>query len=76
MKTIGLIGGMSWEYSLEYYRIINREVKNRLGEQHSAKVLMYSLDFEPIEELQRQGRREEMALVLPCSPKRYFAAPV
>ena len=67
---------MSWKYSLEYYRIINREVKNRLRRQHSAKVLMYSLDFEPIEELQRQGRWKEMALVLPCSPRKYFAAPV
>ncbi len=70
MKTIGLIGGMSWESSLEYYRIINQEIRNRLGGQHSAKVLMYSLDFEPIEELQRQGRWEEMALILQDAAKR------
>ena len=70
MKTIGLIGGMSWESSLEYYRIINEEVKNRLGGQHSAKVLLYSLDFHPIEEFQRRGRWEDMALILIDAAKR------
>ena len=55
MKTIGLIGGMSWESSAEYYRIINEEVKNRLGGLHSAQSLMYSVDFAEIEELQRGG---------------------
>jgi aspartate racemase len=53
MKTIGLIGGMSWESSLEYYRIINEEVYNRLGGVHSAKCLMLSVDFAEIEEQQR-----------------------
>lgn len=48
MQTIGLIGGMSWESSLEYYRIMNQEVKARLGGLHSAKVLMYSVDFATI----------------------------
>lgn len=52
MKTIGLIGGMSWESSLEYYRIINEEVKSRLGGLHSAECLMYSFDFAEIEDLQ------------------------
>ena len=52
MKTIGLIGGMSWESSLEYYRIINETVKERLGGLHSAQCLLYSFDFQPIEELQ------------------------
>ena len=61
MKTIGLIGGMSWESSAEYYRIINREVRCRLGGQHSAKILMYSVDFQPIERLQHEGRWEETA---------------
>lgn len=56
MKTIGLIGGMSWESSLEYYRIINEEVKARLGGLHSADCLMYSFDFAEIETLQMQGR--------------------
>lgn len=55
MKTIGLIGGLSWESSLEYYRLINEAVKQRLGGLHSAQCVMYSLDFGPIEELQRQG---------------------
>lgn len=55
MKTIGLIGGMSWESSLEYYRIINEETKKHLGGLHSAKSLMYSVDFAEIEELQHKG---------------------
>ena len=48
MKTIGLIGGMSWESSLEYYRIMNEEVKARLGGLHSARLLMYSVDFQTV----------------------------
>ncbi len=52
MKTIGLIGGMSWESSIEYYRIINQEAKKRLGGLHSAECLMYSFDFAEIEALQ------------------------
>jgi aspartate racemase len=59
MKTIGLIGGMSWESSLEYYRIINETVKEELGGFHSAKSLMYSVDFQEIEVLQHQGRWED-----------------
>ena len=55
MKTIGMIGGMSWESTLEYYRIMNETVKARLGGFHSAKILMYSVDFGPIEKLQHQG---------------------
>src|SRR3989304_4008997 len=64
MKTIGLIGGMSWESSLEYYRIINEAVKARLGGFHSAKCLMYSVDFAEIELLQREGRWRESADIL------------
>lgn len=56
MRTIGLIGGMSWESSLAYYRIINEAVKARLGGLHSAECLMYSFDFAEIERLQMQGR--------------------
>lgn len=55
MKTIGLIGGMSWESSIEYYRIINEITKARLGGFHSAKSLMISVDFAEIEVLQQQG---------------------
>ncbi|MBT8434755.1 MAG: aspartate racemase, partial [Gammaproteobacteria bacterium] len=51
MKTIGLIGGMSWESSLLYYQLINSAVKQRLGGLHSAQLLMYSVDFAPIEKL-------------------------
>jgi len=59
MKTIGLIGGMSWESTAEYYRIINEAVKEKLGGLHSAKIVMYSLDFEEIEQLQTGGRWDE-----------------
>ncbi|WP_104667366.1 aspartate/glutamate racemase family protein [Ensifer adhaerens] len=55
MKVIGLIGGMSWESSAEYYRIINETVRNRLGGVHSAKSLMWSMDFGEIERLQHHG---------------------
>src|SRR5664279_4020046 len=59
MKTIGLIGGLSWESSQEYYRIINEEVARRLGGLHSAQSLMYSFDFAEIEALQHKGRWDE-----------------
>ncbi len=55
MKTIGLLGGMSWESSLEYYRIINEEIKLKLGESHSAKCVMFSFDFYDVETLQHKG---------------------
>ena len=64
MKTIGLIGGMSWESSLEYYRIINQQVKEKLGGLHSAKSLMYSLDFDLIEKLQQQEKWEELISIM------------
>jgi amino-acid racemase len=64
MKTIGLLGGMSWESSLEYYRAINRLVKKRLGGLHSAKCLMYSVDFQEIETLQDQGLWDEAGKLL------------
>ena len=60
MKTIGLLGGMSWESSIEYYRIINQEVKNKLAGLHSAKSLMYSVDFAEIEELQHKADWNEL----------------
>jgi aspartate racemase len=61
MKTIGLIGGMSWESSLAYYRIINETTRDRLGALHSAQVLLYSFDFAEIEPLQAAGRWDEAA---------------
>lgn len=59
MKTIGLIGGMSWESSIEYYRIINETVREKLGGLHSSKSVMYSVDFAEIETLQHHNRWEE-----------------
>jgi aspartate racemase len=64
MKTIGLIGGMSWESSIEYYRIINEVTKNKLGGLHSAKSVMYSVDFAEIEALQHQNRWAEAASLM------------
>ena len=64
MKTIGLIGGMSWESSLEYYRIINETAKLKLGGLHSAQCLMYSVDFEEIEVLQHQNKWEELTNIM------------
>lgn len=60
MKTIGLIGGMSWESTLEYYRIINEYTKERLGGFHSAKVVLYSVDFQEVETWQHQGKWKEL----------------
>lgn len=64
MKTIGLLGGMSWVSSLLYYRAINEQVKQRLGGLHSAKMVLLSVDFEEIEALRRQNRWEEAGSVL------------
>ena len=61
MKTIGLIGGMSWESSLEYYRILNELARERLGGLHSARCLMVSVDFAEIEEMQRLNRWDAAA---------------
>lgn len=56
MKTVGLIGGMSWESTVTYYRIINEEIKRRLGGLHSAKCVLYSVDFDEIEKYQREAK--------------------
>jgi len=64
MKTIGLIGGMSWESTVTYYQILNKTVKQRLGGLHSAKILLYSVDFAQIEAFQAKGQWEESAEVL------------
>lgn len=70
MRVIGLLGGMSWESSLEYYRIINQEVRRRLGRQHSARILMYSVDFEGIERLQDAGEWEAAGRILADNARR------
>ena len=62
MKTIGLIGGMSWESSLEYYRLLNQFTKNKLGEPHSAEIIMYSVDFARFEKMQHKGKWDEIAV--------------
>jgi aspartate racemase len=74
MKTIGLLGGMSWESTLGYYRAINEGIKNALGGLHSAKIAMYSVDFEPIEKLQHAGDWEGTAKILSEAAKSVQAA--
>ena len=64
MKKIGLIGGMSWESSIEYYRIINQQVREALGGVHSARSVMVSVDFGEIEKLQAQGEWAEATRIL------------
>ncbi|MBF9195740.1 aspartate/glutamate racemase family protein [Microvirga terrestris] len=64
MKTIGLIGGMSWESSAEYYRIVNQETNRRLGGVHSAQCLMWSFDFDAIKHLQHEGEWDKLAEVM------------
>ncbi|CAI2417934.1 putative racemase [Serratia ficaria] len=55
MKVLGLLGGMSWESTIPYYRMFNEQVKERLGGLHSAKIVLYSVDFQQVERLQHQG---------------------
>ena len=64
MKTIGLLGGMSWESTESYYRLINQTVKNKLGGLHSAKLILHSVDFAEIEQLQHLGEWEKTADIL------------
>ncbi len=64
MKTIGLIGGMSWESSAAYYRLMNEQVKQRLGGLHSAKCILYSVDFQQIEHFQAKGEWDKAGNVL------------
>jgi len=64
MKTIGLIGGMSWESSDSYYQIINRQVKEKLGGVHSCRSIMYSVDFQEIADLQHSGDWEKLTLIM------------
>lgn len=70
MKTIGLIGGMSWESSVLYYQTINQKIKEKLGKLHSAKSIMYSVDFEEIKTLQEQGKWDEATeIMIDCAQK-------
>jgi aspartate racemase len=74
VKTIGLIGGMSWESTALYYRILNQETARRLGGLHSAPVLLNSLDFAPIEELQQAGKWREAGELLAAAAKGLVSA--
>jgi aspartate racemase len=64
MKTIGLIGGMSWQSTVTYYQLINEGIQKILGGFHSAKLVLYSVDFDEIEKLQHQGKWSEMGSIL------------
>ncbi len=70
MKTIGLIGGLSWESSAAYYRVINQDVQARLGGHHSAESLMYSVDFAEIEQLQVNGAWDDAAARMIAAARR------
>lgn len=74
MKTIGLIGGMSWESTLSYYQIINEECKKQLGGLHSAKCILYSVDFDEIEACQRAGEWDRCGDILGDAAKRLETA--
>ena len=70
MKLLGLIGGMSWESTAVYYRLLNEAVRERLGGLHSARCLLYSVDFEEIERAQHDGRWDDAAAVLVDAARR------
>ncbi|QHC23079.1 aspartate/glutamate racemase family protein [Streptomyces sp. GS7] len=74
MKTIGLIGGMSWESTAEYYRLLNELTRDRLGGLHSSKCVLYSVDFAEIERLQTEGRWDEAGAILAEAAKALEAA--
>lgn len=74
MKTIGLIGGMSWESTVTYYQLINETVKEKLGGLHSGKILLYSVDFAEIEEYQARGEWDKSARVLAQAAKNLESA--
>ena len=74
VKTIGLIGGMSWESTAEYYRLMNQEVRKRLGPLRSAQLLIHSVDFGPIAQAQHEGRWDDAGALLADSARRLHAA--
>jgi aspartate racemase len=70
MKTIGLVGGMSWESTLEYYRVINEYTKQRLGGFHSARLVLYSVDFSEVEAQQHEGRWDDLTRLMTDAAQR------
>ncbi len=74
MKTIGLLGGMSWESTVPYYQIINRAVARKLGDLHSARIVLYSVDFDEVERLQRADRWDEAGSLLAAAASRLESA--
>lgn len=74
MKTIGLIGGMSWESTAHYYQQINEQIKQRLGGLHSARIVLYSVDFHDIERLQAAGKWNEAGECLAAAARALVAA--
>jgi aspartate racemase len=70
MKAIGLVGGMSWESTLEYYRIINEHTKERLGGFHSARLVLYSVDFAEVESQQHEGRWDDLTRLMTDAAQR------
>lgn len=74
MKTIGMIGGMSWESTVTYYQLINEAVKERLGGLHSARCILYSMEFDEIEKLQSSGNWKQAAAVLGAAAMKLEAA--
>ncbi len=74
MKTIGLLGGMSWESTQSYYRFLNEGVKARLGGLHSARIILFSVEFGEIEALMREGRWDEVADILGLAAQRVETA--
>lgn len=74
MKTIGLLGGMSWESTTSYYRLLNEETRSRLGGLHSACLCLYSLDFQPLETMQHEGDWDGITDVLVSGAERVAAA--
>jgi len=75
-RTLGIIGGMSWESTESYYRLINEGIKHQLGGLHSADLMIYSVDFAVINELQEQGRWDELGAIMARSAQRLQAAGV
>lgn len=74
MRTIGMIGGMSWESTMTYYRLVNEEVKRRLGGLHSAKVILHSVEFDEIEKCQASGNWEKSGEILGAAARGLEAA--
>ena len=70
MRTLGLLGGMSWESTLPYYRVLNERVRDRLGGLHSARLLLYSVDFAEIEALQHRGEWDAAGELLADAARR------